>query len=78
MKRITKSLILLLALINTGCDSGAFGVTPCVAAKAEWTQDSDLRRKVSKKTSKMSSSELYDFNLAAVNCIDGHNHSWMK
>jgi len=71
---ITISLFLLLF----GCDSGAFGVTPCVAAKAGWTNDIELSRKVVKKTSKMNSSELYEFNLAAVNCLDGHNHSWMK
>ena len=71
-------VIASMLLLFIGCDSGALGVTPCVAAKAEWTKDSDLRRKVREKKSKMSSSELYDFNLASVNCIDSHNHSWMK
>ena len=73
-----KQLITISFLLLFGCDSGAFGVTPCVAAKAQWTKDSGLLRKVRGKTSKMSSSERYDFTLATVNCIDGHNHSWMK
>lgn len=76
MKRIT--LVSFLSFSMFGCESGALGVTPCVAAKADWTNDSELKRKVREKKSKMSSSELYDFNLGMVNCIDQHNHSWMK
>jgi len=30
------------------------------------------------KRIKMSSSERYDFTLATLNCIDQHNHSWMR
>ena len=78
MAIIIKIFFSMILILSIGCDSGVVGVTPCVAAKAEWTGDSDLKRKVREKQSKMSSSEKYDFNLATVNCIDQHNHSWMK
>ena len=58
--------------------SFSISITPCIAAKAEWTKDSVLKQKINQRVSEMSSQEKYDFNLSTVNCIDRHNHSWME